>query len=195
MNRRKAIQQTAYLLGGAVSASVIAGVMSGCQPKGAPDWTPQFLTPEQAKTMEAIAEIILPETDTLGAKSLHLTEFIDLMLKDVFSGYEQLQFTKGLTKLEEECQFFTGGNFLSASLKDREKFLVLHEDKGLELQRQTGEKPFISKVKELVLVGYFTSEYAITELMNYNPIPQKFEGCVEAAESPKIQVGIEGRSA
>ena len=195
MNRRKAIQQTAYLLGGAVSASVIAGVMSGCQPKGAPDWVPQFLTPEQAKTIDAIAETILPETDTLGAKSLHLTEFIDLMLKDVFSGYEQLQFPKGLAKLEEECQFFTGSNFLNASPEEREKFLVLHEKKGLEIQQETGEKPFISKVKELVLVGYFTSEYAITELMNYNPIPQKFEGCVDAAESPKIQVGIEGRSA
>ena len=195
MNRRKAIQQTAYLLGGAVSASVIAGVMSGCQPKGAPDWVPQFLTPEQAKTIEAIAETILPETDTLGAKSLHLTEFIDLMVKDVFSGYEQLQFPKGLAKLEEECQFFTGSNFLNASPEEREKFLVLHEKKGAEIQQETGEKSFISKIKELVLVGYFTSEYAITELMNYNPIPQKFEGCVDAAASPKIQVGIEGGSA
>lgn len=195
MNRRKAIQQTAYLIGGAVSASVIAGVMSGCQPSGDPDWTPQFLTTEQAKTIEAIAETILPETDTPGAKSLHLTEFIDLMVKDTYSGYDQLQFPKGLAKLEEECQFFTGGNFLSASPEEREKFLVLHEQKGKKSQEQTGDKPFISKIKELVIVGYFTSEYAITELMNYNPIPTKFEGCVEISETPKIQVGIEGRSA
>jgi len=193
MNRRKAIQQTAIILGGAVSASVIAGVMSGCQPKGAPDWTPQFLTAEQAKTVEAIAETILPETDTLGAKSLHLTEFIDLMLKDVFSGYDQLQFPKGLAKLEEECQFFTGGPFLNASPTDREKFLVLQEQKGMKSQQETGEKSFISKIKELVLVGYFTSEYAITELMDYRPIPQIFEGCVDGPQ--KIQVGIEGNSA
>ena len=50
MNRRKAIQQTVYLLGGAVSASVIVGAMSGCKPKGALDWVPQFLTKEQAET-------------------------------------------------------------------------------------------------------------------------------------------------
>ena len=195
MNRRKAIQRTAYLLGGAVSASVIAGVMSGCQPSGEPDWTPQFLTPEQAKTIEAIAETILPETDTPGAKSLHLTEFIDIMVKDNFSGYDQLQFPKGLAKLEEECQFFAGSSFLDASPEEREKFLVLHEKKAKQLQEQTGDKAFISRIKELVLVGYFTSEYAITELMNYNPIPTKFEGCVEVTETPKIQVGIEGRSA
>jgi len=195
MTRRKAIQQTAYLLGGAVSASVIAGVMSGCQPTGAPDWTPQFLTKEQAATIGEIAETILPETDTLGAKSLHLTEFIDLMLKEVFNGYDQLQFPKELAKFEEECQFFTGNNFVNSSSEERQKFLVLHEKKAKINQQQTGEKPFFSKIKELVLVGYFTSEYAITELMNYNPIPQKFEGCVDAAAFPKIQVGIEGRSA
>ena len=187
MNRRKAIQRTAYLLGSAVSASVVAGVMSGCQPKGEPDWVPQFLTPDQAKTVEAIAETILPETDTLGAKSLHLTEFIDLMVKDVFSSEDQLQFSKGLTKLEE--------GFLNTNPEDREKFLVLQEQEGIKNQQKTGEKPFISKLKELVLVGYFTSEYAITELMNFNPVPTKFEGCIEVAADPKIQVGIEGRSA
>ncbi len=195
MNRRKAIQQTAYLLGGAVSASIITGVMSGCQPKGEPDWIPQFLTKEQAATIGEIAETILPETDTPGAKSLHLTEFIDLMLKEVFNGYEQLQFPRELAKFEEECQFFTGNNFINSSPDERQKFLVLHEKKELANQQKTGEKAFISKIKELVLTGYFTSEYAITELMNYNPIPTKFEGCVDIEGLAKIQVGIEGRSA
>jgi len=195
MNRRKAIRQTAIILGGAVSASVIAGVMSGCQPKGEPDWTPQFLTPTQAKTIEAISEYILPETDTPGAKSLHLTEFIDLMVKDTYSGYDQLQFHKGLAKFQEECKFFTGTPFLNASSVDQQKFLVLHEQKAVSLQKQTGAKPFIFNIKELLLVGYFTSEYAITELMNYNPLPTKFEGCVDAPSATKIQIGIEGRSA
>ena len=192
MNRRKAIQQAAYLLGGAVSASVITGVMSGCQPKGAPDWTPQFLTKEQAATIGEIAETILPETDTPGAKSLHLTEFIDLMLKDVFNGYDQLQFPRELAKFEEECQFFIGKNFVNGTPDERQKFLVLHEKKALANQQKTGEKALFSKIKELVLVGYFTSEYAITELMDYRPIPQKMEGCIEVPQ--KIQVGIEGRS-
>lgn len=195
MNRRRAIQQTAYLLGGAVSASVIAGVMSGCQPKGERDWIPQFLTKEQAVTIGEIAETILPETDTPGAKSLHLTEFIDLMLKDVFNGYDQLQFPKKLAKFEEECQFFIGKKFVNGTPDERQKFLVLQEKKALIHQQQTGEKSFINKIKELVLTGYFTSEYAITELMNYNPIPTKFEGCVDIEGSAKIQVGIEGRSA
>ena len=195
MNRRKAIQQTAYLLGGTISASVIAGVMSGCQPTGEPDWTPQFLTKEQAVTISEIAETILPETDTLGAKSLHLTEFIDIMMKDCHSSEEQLQFPKELAKFEEVYQSAIGKSFVNATPEERQKFLIEHEKNALANQQETGEKAFISKIKELVIVGYFTSEYAITELMNFNPIPQKFEGCIDIDTPQKIQVGIEGRSA
>ena len=192
MNRRKAIQQTAFLLGGTLSASVIAGVMSGCQPTGEPDWIPQFLTKEQAATISEIAETILPESDTLGAKSLHLTEFVDIMLKDCHKGEEQLQFPKELAKFEEICQSTIGKSFVNATPEERQSFLIEHEQNVLVNQHETGEKAFITKLKELVIVGYFTSEYAITELMNFNPIPQKFEGCVETPQ--QIQVGIEGRS-
>ena len=66
---------------------------------------------------------------------------------------------------------------------------------GIKKRNESGDKAFIMTLKELVLTGYFTSEYAITELMNFNPIPQKFEGCIDMSASQKIQVGIEGRSA
>ncbi len=194
MNRRKAIQQTAYLLGGAVSASIIAGVMSGCQPTPkVADWQPQFLDKDQAYLIGELAETILPETDTPGAKELGIPEYIDVIVNDCFTGYEQLQFKKGLVELNEKCQFFAGKSFLDCSAEEREKFLVLNEQEGIKKRNESGEKAFITTLKELVLTGYFTSEYAITELMNYNPIPTKFEGCID--EPQIIQVGIEGRSA
>lgn len=194
MNRRKAIQRTAFLLGGAVSASIITGVMSGCQPTPKVEgWQPQFLDKDQAFLVGELAETILPETDTLGAKSLGIPEYIDVILKDCFSGYEQLQFKKGLVEINEKCQFFAGKPFLDCSAEEREKFLILNEKEGIQKRNKTGDKAFITTLKELVLTGYFTSEYAITELMNYNPIPTKFEGCID--EPQIIQIGIEGRSA
>lgn len=193
MNRRKAIQQTAILLGGAVSASIVSGVMSGCQPTGAIDWSPQFLSKEEAKIIGELAETILPETDTPGAKSMHLDEFIDLMLKDCFTGAEQLQFKKGLANLDEACKISTGQSLLKCSPDERQVFLIEQEKKGLATRMKTGEKAFVTTLKELVLTGYFTSEYAINELMDYRPNPQKMEGCLETPQ--KIQVGIEGRSA
>ena len=193
MNRRKALKQTSILLGSALSASVIAGVMSGCKPTMDINWQPKLLTKDQAMLVEELAETILPETNTLGAKSLHVAEFIDLMLKENFSDFDQLQFTKGLAKIDEQAQFFIAKPFLKASPEERQKFLTIQEGEAIKTQQKTGQKPFLLLLKELVLTGYFTSEYAITELMNYNPIPTAFEGCIE--EPQKIQVGIEGRSA
>ncbi len=195
MDRRKAIQRTAFLLGGAVSASIIGGVMSGCQAEKVADWQPEFLDKDQALLVGELAETILPETETLGAKSIGVPEYIDIVVKDCFTSDEQLQFKKGLIEMDEKCQLFAGKSFLDCSAEERQKFLVLSETEGIKKRDESDDKAFIFTLKELVLTGYFTSEYAITELMNFNPIPQKFEGCVDAPASQKIQVGIEGRSA
>ncbi|MEM1120049.1 MAG: gluconate 2-dehydrogenase subunit 3 family protein [Bacteroidota bacterium] len=193
MNRRKAIQQTAYLLGGAVSASIIAGVMSGCRAEKVVNWQPQFLDKEQAFLVGELAETILPETDTPGAKELGVPEFMDIMLQDCFTTKEQEQFKNGLVIIDEQCQVSKGQSFLDCTIEDRQKFLVQCEQEGLANYQKTGQKPFVTTLKELVLTGYFTTEYAITELMNYNPIPAQFQGCTN--ELQVIQVGIEGRSA
>ena len=84
MDRRKALQRTAFLLGGAVSASIISGVMSGCQAEKVPDWQPEFLDKDQALLVSELAETILPETETLGAKSIGVPEYIDIIVKDCF---------------------------------------------------------------------------------------------------------------
>ena len=195
MDRRKAIQRTAFLLGGAVSASIIAGVTSGCQAEKVTAWKPAFLDKDQAFLVGELAETILPETETLGAKSIGVPEYIDIVVKDCFTVDEQLQFKKGLIEIDEKCQLFAGKSFLDCSAEERQKFLVSSETEGIKKRNESDEKAFIITLKELVLTGYFTSEYAITELMNFNPIPQKFEGCIDAPASQKIQVGIEGRSA
>jgi hypothetical protein len=68
MNRREAIQRTAMALGYAVSGPALIGVLKGC--KAAPEETykPIFFTKEQAATIAELSEIIIPKTETPGAK-------------------------------------------------------------------------------------------------------------------------------
>ncbi|MEM6321879.1 MAG: gluconate 2-dehydrogenase subunit 3 family protein [Bacteroidota bacterium] len=193
MNRRKAIQQTAYLLGGAVSASVMAGVMSGCQAEKQINWQPQFLNKDEAILVGELAETILPETDTLGAKSLGVPEYIDIVVKDCFTLKDQQAFRDGLAKMNAAANSLLGQSFVDSSPEERQTFLEGTEKAAFAERQKTGKKAFIITLKELVLTGYFTTEYAITELMDYRPVPGIYEGCVE--EPQKIQVGIEGRSA
>lgn len=70
MDRREALRRTALLMGGAVSAPAIMGVLKGCTARPGVDWKPEFLNDEQASIITDISEIIIPRTDTPGAKDV-----------------------------------------------------------------------------------------------------------------------------
>ena len=189
MNRRDAIKRTSLLLGSAVSASVISGVLQGCQPTYALDWEPQFLSEEQALLVGEIAETILPETNTLGAKSLHLDEFIDLMVKEAFTAEEQETFTAGLAGLEEQCNQAMGNAFAKLSAADQLTFLQEEEKRLLSPDGPSGTPSALLQLKELTLVGYFTSEYVGQEVLEFKPVPGHYHGCVDYDGGP-AQIGM-----
>lgn len=177
MNRRDAIKQTSLILGSAVSASVAMGVLNGCQPSYAIDWEPSFLSKDQAILVGEIAETILPQTETSGAKALHLDEFVDLMLKEVFTAKEQTAFTTGLAELAQKCETTSGKSFLDCTAEERLDFLQKEEIALREKSAGASGKPTLLQLKELTLVGFFTSEYVGKEVLNFQPVPGKFEGC------------------
>ncbi|PHN06932.1 gluconate 2-dehydrogenase subunit 3 family protein [Flavilitoribacter nigricans] len=188
INRREALKRAGLLLGSAVSASVISGVMQGCKPSYSIDWEPQFLSEEQAVLVGEIAETILPETDTLGAKSLHLDEFIDLMLQEVYTADEQTAFTAGLAELERTCVDATGQSFPELSAADRLSFLQAEEQAARKDGASAAGKSLL-QLKELTLVGYFTSEYAGTDVLEFKPVPGHYHGCVNYQDGP-AQIGM-----
>ncbi|HEX2778559.1 MAG TPA: gluconate 2-dehydrogenase subunit 3 family protein, partial [Gemmatimonadaceae bacterium] len=80
IDRRAALRRVALLLGGALSAPAIAGVLAGCEghDRTAAGFTPRALTPAQAELMAVVAEHIIPTTDTPGAREVGAPAFIDL---------------------------------------------------------------------------------------------------------------------
>ena len=96
MDRREALRRTALLMGGIVSAPAIMGVLNGCTAKPTIDWKPVFLSQDQSIIVTQVADIIIPKTDTPGAKEAGVPAFIDLMLKDCYSKEDQDRFTAGL---------------------------------------------------------------------------------------------------
>ena len=95
MDRREALKRTAWIMGGAVSAPAIMGILKGCAAKPTIDWTPVFLSSDQGVLVSQVAEIIIPKTDTPGAKDVGVPGFIDQILKECYSK----EFT--VQKLEE----------------------------------------------------------------------------------------------
>lgn len=196
MNRREAIQRTAMALGYAISAPALAGVLKGC--KAAPDLTykPDFFSEDQALSISELAEIIIPKTTTPGAKDVGVPAFIDSMLKEVYTKEDQDKFLKGLAEFEEDAQKTYGDSFASCKPEERSELFKKHHDAAIASLGSGGptgwwntaggaDKPFILKVKELTLLGFFTSEPGATQVLQYKAVPGPFQGCVPLAEVGK----------
>lgn len=179
IDRREALRRAAILLGGALSASAVAGVLAGCGARRGPDeaWTPRALTQEQAELVATIAEHILPETDTPGARAVGVHRFIDAMLAESYPAEERQRFLDGLADIDARARRACGRAFLQCTAQEQRGLLDV-------LDREARAGSFFHTMKELTLLGYYTSETGATQELRHAPVPGRFEGCV-----PLSQIG------
>jgi gluconate 2-dehydrogenase gamma chain len=195
MNRREVLQKTALVLGYAVTGPALAGIMNGCKATPELNYKPQFFTPEQAAIITELAEIILPKTDTPGAKEVGVPAFIDSMLFEVYPKENQDNFLKGLAEFDDDAKKTYGDSFVECSAEDKVALVRKYHDAALNSSDKKsswgwwssagGDMPFILKIKELTLLGFFSSEPGATQVLQYSPVPGPFKGCVPLKEVGK----------
>src|SRR4051812_16382258 len=98
IRRREVLRRAAWILGGAISAPAALAILQGCSAKDEPkaaDWQPKFFKGDEAKVVTAIADIILPHTDTSGALDAGVPAFIDSVLAAVYAADAQQGFRAG----------------------------------------------------------------------------------------------------
>ena len=185
MNRREALRRTAYLMGGAVSAPAMLGVLKGCKAEPQINWQPEFLSKEQGALVSDVAEIILPKTDTPGAKEAGVPGFIDKMLKDVYSPEEQQKFTDAIKVFNDKAEAEFGDPFIELDEEDKVSFVNKMHKEAVEAHRAdpSRQRPFILMAKELTMLGFFTSEPGATQVLQYSPVPGAYKGCVPLEEA------------
>ena len=180
IDRREALRRTALLLGGAISAPTLAAVLAGCETPdtGERGWEPRALTREQAALVAAIAEQIIPETDTPGARAAGVHRFIDTMLAGYYSADEREAFLAGLAEVDARANIASGRAFVR--LSPAEQWAVLAPLDAAAYRGAT-PRPFFRTLKELTLLGYYSSEIGATRELKYARVPGRFEGCVPFA--------------
>lgn len=181
MDRREAIKRTAWLMGGVVSASAMAGVLKGCTAKPSIDWKPEYLTEDEAGIVSQVAEIIIPKTDTPGAKDVGVPSFIDNMLKECYKPEDQERFRSGLKAFNEAAEKEHGDPFLELDADTQLAFTKKVHDEAVATAQTTKPeppRPFILMTKELTMLGFFTSEPGATQVLQYEAVPGKFDGCI-----------------
>lgn len=184
MKRRDAIKRTAMIMGYAVSASAVAGVMAGCNPDTTtPDaiWKPQFFSDVQIKNLAEATERILPKTDTPGAKDVMVHRLIDELMHSIYKPEESKAFAAGLEKLETDAQAAHSKSFhaLDDAQKDGLLTAAMNAAKTESDNNPDAEyPPFFDALKELTFLGFFSSEKIGTEVFAYDPVPGEHKGCI-----------------
>lgn len=186
MDRREAIKRTAWIMGGVVSAPAIMGVLKGCTARPSLDWKPEFLSEDQAALISDVAEIIIPRTNTPGAKDVGVPSFVDLMLKDVYAKEDQNRFIEGLTAFDNDAKQAYGDPFNELDDEQKAEFVKKKHDEAIQAEKSDNkpeQRPFILMMKELTMLGFFTSEPGATQVLQYDPVPGAYKGCIPLSEA------------
>ncbi len=178
MDRREALKRIGVLLGGTVSLPLVNAVLSGCEPSEAP-WDPRTLTKTQDEIIQVITDMIIPRTETPGANDVRVNRFIDMILSDWAEDEDRIRFLAGFTQFSELCQKNYGKPFLEMDNKQQSELLTKLDKEGVEARLNDVEDlPFFAIIKEMTLVGYYTSEAGATQELRYKPVPIYYDGCV-----------------
>lgn len=185
MDRREALRRTAWIMGGVISAPAIMGVLKGCTAKPTIDWKPVFLSEEQGILITQVADIIIPKTDTPGAKEVGVPGFIDLMLKDVYAKEEQDKYLTSLKAFNEAAEKEHGDPFIELSAETQTAFVKKLHDEVVKdhSDKAPAYRSFIMTTKELTMLGFFTSEAGATQVLQYVAVPGSYKGCLPLSEA------------
>jgi gluconate 2-dehydrogenase gamma chain len=207
MNRREALR---LLAGGAAlqlaplkMRALMREARAVLQEQASP--TPKTLNPHQYATVKAVAELIIPRTDTPGATDVGVADFIDLIATEWFEGSELSRFLAGLGDIDTRSQKLFAKDFIDSTAAQQGLVLIaLGEQMTEELEHdreRDWSKPersedelgqtapeeheneenqnFYFNLRQLILTAYYTSEAGATEELHYEIIPASHAGCVE----------------
>lgn len=192
MNRRDAIARVGLLMGGTVIGAEI--FLTGCARKTETVASGLSFNPDQIALLDEVGETILPETaSSPGAKAAKIGEFMKVIVTDCYEEKDQKVFMAGIGKLDEASEAKFSKDFMSLSPAERTELLVALD--GEAKSHESAKKPeddshYFTMMKQITLWGYFTSEVGSKNALRYNPVPGRYEGCIDYKKGDKAWSAI-----
>lgn len=135
----------------------------------------RVLTPAQNACVVAVADQIIPKTESPGATDAKVNEFVDLLLDRWYDDDDKAQFLRGLDKMDAEAQSLGGTTFANAS-PDTQHTLLVRWDSSV-----SGPETATAGYKRLhgvVVYAWITSETMVKDVLKPVIFHPAFEGCV-----------------
>lgn len=131
-----------------------------------------------------LAELIIPETDTPGARAAGVPEFISRIVTDWYTPTERRLFCEGLASLDNYCLAQHRRHFNACDPAQQTLALQVADLQSRSYRSKAAksfdgndeESPFFFKLKELTVLGFYTSQVGATTELAYNPAPGRYDG-------------------
>ena len=197
MNRRDALRLLAAAAAIPLAPHGLLAALREARASVATATAPRTLNAHQDATVTALAEMILPKTDTPGATDVGASQFIDLMLTEWYDEPERVRFLKGLDDVDSRTQNLFSKDFISSAPAQQAQILTWLGEQLAEVLERQNEHPaslmegpmesaeakppetFYLMLRRLVLTAYYTSEAGATDELHFEIIPDHFDGCAE----------------
>jgi hypothetical protein len=134
------------------------------------------LTPAQRALVTGIADTIIPRTDTPGASDVGVTEWVDLIVAEYYSADVRTPFVDGLDAIDAQVRASRGRAFAELGA-DAQREVVASLDAPAD--RRTPEARAYSRLKSLVVHGYFTSERVQRDVLHTQMFHDRFQGAAD----------------
>ena len=172
MERRAAIKNALMLLGGTMFMPDVLRAWESPSIINQSFW----VSVADEILVAELADIIIPTTDTPGAKAAGVGQFLVKFVADCIPTNQQELFRKGLVEVERISQSVAGKSFVDATVEQRIKIVTDLEASALKEDKRLDEKSFYFMFKRLTFMAYFTSEIGCTQALRYEPIPGRYDG-------------------
>jgi len=210
MDRREALSRVALIVGGTIIGA--EAILSGC--KTTPAKEGLFSTDDIA-LLDEVGDTILPTTPSSpGAKAAQIGQFMKTIVTDCYTEDYQKIFTDGIPKLNDAAKKKYDKSFmdltpdqktalligLDKEAKDQGKAIAEQQGKLTDQQKQQitqqrnqgtykrdpqDDPHYFSMIKQLTLLGYFTSKPGATQALRYVAVPGHYEGCIPYKKGDK----------
>lgn len=214
MDRRELLKMVAAATGGIVIGGEF--FLAGCKNPDAGTGTSTTFAESDIAFFDEVAETIFPKTSTPGAKEAKVGQFMTVMVNDCYTEDDQKAFRDGQASINDACKKLHGHDFMKATPEQRKAVLISlekevkdHQEKRREFnklqddlekkaqsngdtsfKKQTMSAHYFTMMKQLTILGYFTSKEGRTSATRYEPVPGKYIGDLDYKKGDKVFTGL-----
>lgn len=192
VSRRELLRRLSSILGVTVAAPALTSILQACGDGEQRQESAEFSGEARQQRLAAICETVIPTTDTPGAIAAGVPDFIAGIVGEVYDAPTRAEFIASFDAFQGRCDAALGMAFTAAT--DEERLELLQSlNEQLRVQPKAArpdaftyeDVQLFRTLKELTVVAYFKSEIGATRVLQYDPIPGAYRGCVPLSEVGK----------